>query len=279
MEERVVGGDLAIERRLVLIVVAYHPSAEEVQRLGRCLAALPPEIGYALVVNGHRPGEAIDRLAEGADLFLPCSENLGYGRAVNRAVSALQQVAAAAGQVMAPYLGALNTDLQWPDGTLEAALAWLDDHRDVVLAVPQLQDPHGVVQKLCKRHPTLLGLFSRRFLPERCKPGWLRRYDRWYVMADRDYGQVFDVPYLSGCCMLMRSSAFLAAGGFDERFFLYLEDADLTRALAFRGRCVHLPLVAVTHHWGRGNHRSWRLTLVNLHSAWIYFRKWGLRWW
>ena len=162
---------------------------------------------------------------------------------------------------------------------MDTALAWLDQHADVVLAVPQLQDAHGVVQKLCKRHPTLLALFSRRFVPEPLKPAWLRRYDRWYVMADQEYGQIFEAPYLSGCCMLMRTSAFLAAGGFDERFFLYLEDADLTRTMAFQGRCVHLPLVVVTHHWGRGNHRSWWLTLVNLHSAWMYFCKWDLRWW
>ena len=265
------------QRRLILIVVAYHPSFEEVQRLGRCLAALSQAIGYALVANDHRPGEAIDQLAEGADLFLPCAENLGYGRAVNRAVAVLQQAETASGITMPPYLGALNTDLQWQEGTMETALAWLDHHADVVLAVPQLLDSRGVVQRLCKRHPTVLGLLSRRFWPQRIKPGCLRRYDSWYVMADHNYQMTFDVPYLSGCCMLMRTAAFLDAGGFDERFFLYLEDADLTRTLASRGRCVHLPVVAVTHDWGRGNHRSRWLTLVNLQSAWVYFCKWGLR--
>ena len=264
-------------RHLQLILVAFHPSVEEVERLAACLRRLDRRIGYGVVANEFEPGEPVEKLEAGADLFLRCSENLGYGRAVNRAVAALRQAAAAAGQEMAPYLGALNTDLHWFEGTFETALTWLEHHPDVVLAVPQLQDPQGIVQRLCKRHPTLLGLFSRRFWPERFKPRWLRRYDRWYVMADRDYGQVFDVPYLSGCCMLMRTATFLAAGGFDERFFLYLEDADLTRSMASRGRCVHLPLVAVTHHWGRGNHRSWRLTLVNLHSAWMYFCKWGLR--
>ena len=96
-------------------------------------------------------------------------------------------------------------------------------------------------------------------------------------MASYDYYQVMDVPYLSGCCMLMRTSAFLAVGGFDESFFLYLEDADLTRRMALMGRTVHLPEASISHYWGRGNHRSKRLTLVNFQSAWIYFRKWGIR--
>ena len=126
-----------------------------------------------------------------------------------------------------------------------------------------------ISQKLCKRHPTLLGLCSR-CLPDRFKPAWLKRYDRWYVMADQDYEEVFEVPYLSGCCMLVRSDAFRRVGGFDERYFLYLEDADITRSLAHDGKCVHLPVAAVVHNWGRGNYQNLRLMLVNIISAWRY---------
>lgn len=79
--------------------------------------------------------------------------------------------------------------------------------------------------------------------------------------------------------MLLRTEDFLKVGCFDERYFLYLEDADLTRSLAQQGRCVHLPLAAIMHGWGRGNYRSWRLMLVNMVSAWRYFRKWGLSLW
>jgi GT2 family glycosyltransferase len=245
-----------------------------VDTLQRCLQALPPSISYGVVVNDHCPGEPVDQLAEGASLFLANDDNPGYGRAINQAVRHLK-----AQGLVPDFLGVLNTDLSWIQGTFSCLLAWMAANPDVVLAVPQLCDSAGRVQQLCKQNPTLLALFSRRFLPEGCKPGFLRRYDRWYVMADRNYQQVFDVPYLSGCCMLIRYGAFHLVGGFDERFFLYLEDADITRSLAQRGRTVHLPVATVTHNWGRGNHRSKRLTLVNLHSAWLYFRKWGWRLW
>jgi hypothetical protein len=258
-------------RQLLLLFVAYHPSQREVEQLQACLAELPPQVGYAVVVNDHHPGEPVEQLAAGADDFLANPDNPGYGRAVNRLVSHLGQ--------LPPYIGVLNTDLTWPSGTFEQLLGWLQLHPQVSLAVPQILDEDGAPQKLCKHNPTVLGLFSRRFLPDRLKPTWLNRYDRWYVMADQNYQEVFEVPYLSGCCMLIRSDAFRRIGGFDERYFLYLEDADLTRTLASEGRCVHLPVAGVVHGWGRGNYRNLGLMAVNLASAWQYFRKWGWALW
>ena len=259
------------QRQLLLLLVAYHPSLLEVEQLQACLAKLPPEVGYAVVVNDHQPGEPVEQLAAAADLFLANPDNPGYGRAVNRLVEQLGP--------LPPYIGVLNTDLSWESGSFEQLLAWLQQHPQVSLAVPQILDEQGTPQKLCKRHPTVLGLFSRRFLPNGLKPGWLKRYDRWYVMADQNYQEVFEAPYLSGCCMLIRSEAFRRVGGFDERYFLYLEDADLTRSLAREGRCVHLPVASVVHGWGRGNYRNLRLMAVNLTSAWHYFRKWGWALW
>ena len=259
------------ERQLLLLFVAYHPSPLEVNQLQTCLAELPQSVGYAVVVNDHQPGEPVEQLRVGADCFLINQDNPGYGRAVNRLVVKLGK--------LPPYIGVLNTDLSWQSGTFEQLLGWLQQRQQVSLAVPMILDEDGTPQKLCKHHPTLLGLFSRRFLPNWLKPRWLRRYDRWYVMADQNYQEVFEAPYLSGCCMLIRSDAFRRIGGFDERYFLYLEDADLTRSLARDGLCVHLPVASVVHAWGRGNYRDMGLMAVNLASAWHYFRKWGWALW
>jgi GT2 family glycosyltransferase len=271
LQLRPVETDPGSSRELLLMLVAYHPSPLEVEQLQACLADLPPEVGYAVVVNDHKPGEAVEQLAQGADCFLTNSDNPGYGRAVNRLVVRLGQ--------LPPYIAVLNTDLSWAPGTFEQLLTWLQQRPEVSLAVPQIRDETGQFQQLCKQNPTLLGLFSRRFVPDWFKPHWLKRYDHWYVMADHNYHDVFEAPYLSGCCMLIRSDAFRRAGGFDERYFLYLEDADLTRSLAREGRCVHLPVADVVHGWGRGNYRNLGLMVVNLASAWHYFRKWGWAIW
>lgn len=260
--------------KLLLFFVVYHPSDEEVNDLIGCLQQLPDEIAYSILINDHKIGEPAERLESGSSLTLRFTENLGYGRAVNRGVRAMSCLKSSP-----QWIGAFNTDLQWSSGTLEAILRWLDSNPDVVLAVPQITDGLGTPQKLCKRDPTVLALFSRRFWPDSLKPGCVRRYDDRYLMSDYDQNTIYEVPYLSGCCMFIQRKAFVYVGGFDENYFLYLEDADLTRKLRVLGRCVHLPIATVQHGWGRGSHRSWRLTLTTIHSAWIYFRKWGLALW
>jgi len=104
-------------------VVAYHPSALEVDQLQACLFELPPHVGYAVVVNDHLPGEPVERLADRSVCFLVNPDNPGYGRAVNRLVVRLGQLPA--------YLGVLNTDLSWQPGTFEQLLSWLQQHPDV----------------------------------------------------------------------------------------------------------------------------------------------------
>ena len=256
---------------LLLVVVAYHPSQQEVDDLSSCLSNLPSNIKFAVIANDYIEDEPVSRLSTNAIKFISSSTNLGYSKAANLLISSFTQ--------LPPYIAILNTDLIWIPGTFTAILDWLFLHQDVCLAVPQILNENGEIEFLCKQNPTLLALLSRRFLHSRLKPKWLKSYDSWYCMKSYDYTTVFESSYLSGCCMVIKASAFVESGGFDERYFLYLEDADLTRKLSGFGRCVHLPSAEVTHNWGRGNHKSVRLSIVNIVSACKYFLKWGLTFW
>ena len=87
--------------------------------------------------------------------------------------------------------------------TFETILEWLSFNNDVNLLVPKITSTHGEVQKLCKRNPTVLAMFSRRFIPAWLKPDWLRRYDEWYTMSEYDYNKIFDVPLLADAVWLL----------------------------------------------------------------------------
>ncbi len=236
-----------------------------------CLLKLADNIGFALVINDYQYSEQIQYLIDKADFYLLNKKNLGYGKAINKLVSKIRD--------LPDYIGILNQDLSWEKGTFEKLLAWLKLNKNVSLAVPKILNRQGEMQKLCKRNPTVLALLSRRFIPSCIKPKWLKKYDRWFVMDDFNYNDIFEVPYLSGCCMLVRTDAFNGVGGFDENYFLYLEDADLSRSLSQFGRCLHLPIAEVVHNWGRGNYEHINLMFINIHSALMYFSKWGWVFW
>ena len=133
------------QRQLLLLLVAYHPSLMEVKQLQACLAELPPEVGYAVVVNDHQPGEPVEHLEPGADCFLTNHDNPGYGRAVN-------QAGGAAGKVAALHRGAQHRSFLGP-GSLERMLAWLQQHPTVNLAVPQILDEQGALKSCASTTP------------------------------------------------------------------------------------------------------------------------------
>ena len=90
------------------------------------------------------------------------------------------------------------------------------------------EETREVIQGLNKRYPTLWDLFLRRFIPKRLQKIFRRRMD-YYEMRDFGCSREYDVPFLSGAFMLCRSDLLKQLGGFDPRYFLHFEDADLCR--------------------------------------------------
>ncbi len=178
------------------------------------------------------------------------------------------------------YTLILNPDVIIHDGTLERMVAYLENHADVGLLAPKVQNPDGTLQALNKRLPSVFDLFVRRFIPAKLqqKSPWIMRKAAYYEMRDVGYAHVVDVPFVSGCFMLFRTELLHKLGGFDERYFMYLEDCDITRRLNVHARAVYLPAAIITHHWARGSHKSLRLMLVMLRSMWVYFNIWGWKW-
>lgn len=78
--------------------------------------------------------------------------------------------------------------------------------------------------------------------------------------------------------MLFRKSVLSRVGYFDEKFFMYLEDADITTRVNKISKAIYFPDAAVTHVWARGSHNSLKLTLITISSAIYFFKKWGWRW-
>jgi GT2 family glycosyltransferase len=84
-----------------------------------------------------------------------------------------------------------------------------------------------------------------------------------------------EVPYLSGCFMFLRVAALKKVGLFDERFFMYPEDIDLTRRMYKEFKTVFYPEVEITHQHARESYKSLKLFYIHIVNMIRYFNKWG----
>jgi GT2 family glycosyltransferase len=83
------------------------------------------------------------------------------------------------------------------------------------------------------------------------------------------------VPSLSACFLLVRTELMQTLGGFDEQYFMYMEDVDLVRRIGDIAETIYYPTVQVTHSYSKGSYKKLKLLYYHTHSAIKYFNKWG----
>jgi len=191
--------------------------------------------------------------------------NVGFGRAVNQAAAVAR----------APRLLLVNPDCRLVSGAISTLRSVLDAEPSCAVVGPRIFDPDGTVQGSARGDPDMLtGLFGRTGALRVLLP-FLSVARRNVVVEDavRTGASSVVVDWLSGACMLIRRDAFTAAGGFDERFFLYWEDADLCRRLRNRGFQVrYVPGASAVHQVGRSSQTARRSSIRAFHaSAYLYY--------
>lgn len=194
--------------------------------------------------------------------------NPGFGASHNIAIQK-------AFELESSYHLVLNPDIYFYKGTLEKLCIFMDSNIQIGHVMPKVTYPNGDFQYLCKTNPTFFDLFARGFLPPFLKKVFQNRMDK-YEYKDHDYNKIiFDIPYLSGCFMFLRTDILEKVGLFDDRIFMYLEDADLSRRFLEVSRTAYYPEAQVFHHFAKLTHKKIKFKWITVQSAFIYFNKWG----
>ncbi|KVV37267.1 glycosyl transferase [Burkholderia territorii] len=269
--------------RLSISVVVFRPDVEALigtlDTLRNAILTLNGKKGASgatifLVDNGGLPEvrNTIQSLqAVGVDVaILTGHGNVGYGPGHNRALSSIDS----------RYHLVLNPDVDIEPNALVNAIAFLDDHREVGLLAPRIDDEHGALQHLCRRFPNLLDLAVRGFMPVPWRKSFRRRlahYEMRDVINDRDI--VWDPPIVSGCFMLFRTEVLKKLGGFDPRYFLYFEDYDLSLRTHDIARVAYVPSVRVIHHGGGASRKGFAHIRMFVASAFKFYNRFGWRLW
>lgn len=170
----------------------------------------------------------------------------------------------------------VNPDIEFQPGPLISLLDWLEGKPYVSCVSPLILNSGDIIQYSAKHDPTVLSLLIGRInLLKRFSI--LDKYDKWHRNLGKDYRiDCFHSTYLSGCFLIIPSSYYRQIGGFCERYFLHLEDADIVRRLSLHGLCLHNPLGVVRHRWARGSHSSARQMISLIRSFFVYSSEWGI---
>ena len=262
---------------LSITIVSYH-NEEDVKKAVASIEEHTPatiskqiyivdnaELG-AMESAGKVVPERLSVLAELAQqyadvTYLPIGKNLGFGGGHNYVLA----------QLDSKYHAIVNPDIILEEDAFSKLIAFMEDE-SIGMCVPRLVDEEGNLLAVYRRDLTVWDMFIRMFLK-----GAFKKRQAYHTMQDADYTKPFDVPFAQGSFLLVRTDLFKQLGGFDERFFLYMEDADLCKRVNQVSRLCYCPDATVIHKWEKGSHKSGKLFKLHVKSMISYFCKWGIR--
>ena len=248
--------------KLNVSIVLYHTPVAELNNVLSVLLQAKEVNRIYLVDNSEGPLRL--PVEDERIVYRFSGANLGFGKGHNVAIRESVREGV-------PFHLVMNSDITFSAANIAEMLAYMEAHSDVACMMPNVQFPTGKPQRLCKLLPTPVDLLGRRFLPEM----FIRNRNARYELEFTGYNRIMNVPALSGCFLLCRTDALDKAGMFDERFFLYCEDIDLTRRMHAQGKTLFYPNVTISHDFRRGSYTNLRLMWTHMRSACLYFGKYG----
>ncbi|QSZ40918.1 glycosyltransferase [Sulfurimonas aquatica] len=163
----------------------------------------------------------------------------------------------------------INPDVYFESNKIKKMILWMSDNKDISLSVPKVLYPNGDDQTIVRNIPTFLSLFIRKF-------NFLGFFNQLVIKDEyknNSFIKTTEIPFAHGCFFVFNSSVFETINGFDERFFLYMEDVDIfIRAKEF-GKTVINPHYKIYHEHRKGSSKSFKLLLWHIVSAIKFFLK------
>jgi N-acetylglucosaminyl-diphospho-decaprenol L-rhamnosyltransferase len=261
-----------VSDELFVVTVTYSPGPHLDRFLASLAHATERPVTVIMADNGSTDGapeEAVERYSNVK--LLRTGANVGYGSAINRAVAEYELASTT------DYFVVANPDVQWGphsiDLLLDAAARW---PRAGSLG-PLIRDPDGSVYPSARHLPSII----RGGMHAVVGPVWPSNPWTAVYRQEREDPSERTVGWLSGSCLLMRSAAFSAIAGFDERYFMYMEDVDLGDRLGRAGwQNVYVPSAEVLHAKGHSTGRDPARNLAAHHeSTYTFLADRYPKWW
>jgi N-acetylglucosaminyl-diphospho-decaprenol L-rhamnosyltransferase len=245
--------------RLIVVTVTYSPGPHLDRFLASLAHATERPVTVVMADNGSTDGAPEEALERHPDArLMRTGGNLGYGTAVNRAVAEYLEGSDAEFFVVA------NPDVQWGPRSIDMLLEAAERWQLAGSLGPLVRDPDGSVYPSARHQPSII----RGGMHAVVGPMW--KSNPWTAAYRQERFEPSEraVGWLSGSCLLVRKAAFDEVGGFDERYFMYMEDVDLGDRMGRAGwQNVYVPTAEILHDKGHATGRDPGLNLAAHHTS------------
>lgn len=232
-------------RRVSAVIVNYRTPDLTLKCVASIVAQGIIAVADIVVVENASPDDSWAQLSAqltGVKL-VRAAQNGGFGAGVNLGATLCETA----------YILVLNPDTYFEDDSLKIALALLDHQSEVGLIGLDLVYPNGERQYSARRFYSLLDVLGRRLPLGRYWPV-KARIDRHLMRTAWDSGAPFEAEWVMGTGFLVRRELFMALGGMDEAYFLYMEDVDLcARVWQAGAKIICVPGARLVHDHQRSS--------------------------
>ncbi|PID69915.1 MAG: glycosyl transferase family 2 [Flavobacteriales bacterium] len=244
-------------------IVLYNENPDELSKTIDSFLEIP--LSKKLFLFDNLPNDGLkDCFIHPDIIYHNTKKNIGFGSAHNLAIPHIKNQSA--------YHLILNPDVVFKGEDLPRLIEAMNAEKNCALIAPGVRYPDGSHQYTCRKFPTpfdllgrvipLLGHISKRRIAER-------------EYRHKDLTKPFYPDFIHGCFMLFRTADFIAINGFDPRYFLYMEDADICKKLdAKHQKRLYFPDVTISHIYKRKSRTNPKLMWYHSISALKYFLKW-----
>jgi N-acetylglucosaminyl-diphospho-decaprenol L-rhamnosyltransferase len=247
------------------VIVSYNVR----DLLLRCVDSLRADgLQRIVVVDNASADGTVDAVRSEPDIDLVALErNVGFAGGANRGVA----------RTDTPYVSLVNPDEVVEPGCTAALVEALERDPELAVVGPRISTPDGRVYPSARRFPDLIDAAGHAFL-YLVWPG--NPFSRRYRMVDWDHAEAREVDWVATTHVVVRRSAWDQVDGFDDGYFMYMEDVDLCWRLRAAGWKVgYEPAAGVVHEIGRSTDQTpYRMIVAHHRSLWRYATKTSTGW-
>ncbi len=213
------------------------------------------------IIDNSPSNEFKNKIQNDSVEYIYSNKNIGFGMGHNSILHKLTS--------KNKYHLILNPDVSFHPEILEKLVLKMESSESLSMIAPRVLNTNNKLLYTARRYPNLFELIFR-FL------GIFKKFTSTGEYKNQNHKKSFSPDFVQGSFMLFKTDDLLQLNGFDNRFFMYMEDVDICRRIDQLGKKkLFYPKVEIIHTHRKGSTKSIKLFIIHISSIIKYFMKWG----